>query len=748
MKIREPGLTQIVRALIFSGASAAALIAAGTAAAQDTAPPQAGGTETPAAGDIVVIARRREETLQKVPESVTVFTAQAIEDARIRRLNDFVSMTPGFEIHDGESAGVFRMSIRGITQTNQGDAPVTMVVDGVTLPYANSFGKALFDVQQIEVLKGPQGSLYGQNAIGGAVLVTTQPASNEFHARATGSVGTHGTRELTVVASGPIVDDKLLFRASGYLSHDSGDLRYAFFPERKAGRERRQALRGDLTFKPTDNFSATIAASVGHSFFGANPIVPKTLSSGSGIPGVTVDQINEAIVIGRPSLSSPDLPRTEQNYWDVSAKLDLDLGGATLTSVTAYQVVKERESQDLDVSNIPFVYGNLNNLIDAFSQELRLSSNGGGNFNWVAGAYMLKTNRRYDIDPAFINITLLTTGNASPAAAVYIPFSQTLQRQNLDSYAVFGQAEWDITDQLQLTLGGRYDYDPRNNLTTGFSLAGPLTPLAQKRTFKQFQPKMSLRYSISPDANVYATVARGFRAGGFNSGTNANVVQAFDPEKTTAYEVGAKFAALDRRLHFSAGPFYTEYKNQQLSLVSITAGGASQDNFTVDKTRIQGVEFNLNARPVRGLDLDAGFAYTDGKIKKFGNSLTGSAFNPAAYVGNTVPLTSKYTLNGSAQYVAPVSGGLDAVARIDVEHKGKLYWEPDNVAKRKPYTLVNASIGVRSEKWELRAYGENIFNKRYDTLFFDNLFVGAPGGFNFAYLSKASRFGLEATIRY
>ena len=746
MQFNEQGLIRAVRAMAWAGASVAAIAAAAMASAQDSATPQGSAAEAPATGDILVIARRREESLQKVPESVTVFTAKSIEDARIRRLNDFVSMTPGFEVHDGESPGVFRMSIRGITQTNQGDAPVTMVVDGVTLPYANSFGKALFDVQQIEVLKGPQGSLYGQNAIGGAILVTTQPASNDFHARATGSVGTHGTRELTAVVSGPIVEDKVMFRASGYLSHDSGDLRYAFF-DRKAGREQRQALRGDLTFKPTENFTATLAASVGHSFFGAAPLVPKTLSTGSGIPFVTTDQINQAIVIGRPSVGSPDLPRTKQNYWDISAKLDLDLGAATVTSVTAYQVVNERESQDLDVSNIPFVYGNLNNLIDAFSQELRLSSNGGGNFNWVVGAYLLKTNRHYDIDPAFINITLLTTGNADPAAANYIPFSQTLQRQNLDSYAVFGQAEWDVSEKLQVTLGGRYDYDPRKNLTTGFTLAGPLTPLPQKRTFKQFQPKLSVRYSMSPDANVYATVARGFRAGGFNSGTNANVLQAFDPEKTTAYEVGAKFAALDRRLHFSAAAFYTEYKKQQLSLVSVTSGGVSQDNFTVDKTRIQGIEFNVNARPVRGLDLDAGFAYTDGKIKKFGNSLSGT-FNPAAYVGNTVPLTSKYTLNGSAQYVAPVTDTLDAVARVDVEHKGKLYWEPDNNAKRKPYTLVNASIGVRTEKWELRAYGDNVFNKRFDTLFFDNVFVGAPGGFNFAYRSKASRYGLEATIRY
>jgi iron complex outermembrane receptor protein len=735
------------RALALIGTSLIALGQAGVATAQ-TAPQSASTEAATDQGEILVTARRQVESLQKVPDSITVFTAKTLEDARVRRLDDFVAMTPGFEIHDGESAGVFRMSIRGITQTNQGDAPVTMVVDGVTLPYANSFGKALFDVQQIEVLKGPQGSLYGQNAIGGAVLVTTQQATNEFTARLTGSLGTREHRELTAVVSGPIVEDKILFRVSGYLSHDGGDMAYSYFPNKKTGVERREALRGDLTFNLTDNFTAVIGADVGHSFYGAQPLVIKTLSTGSGIPNVTTDQLNQTIRLGRPNQTSSDLPRTKQNYWDVSAKLDWDLGAVTATSVTAYQKVNEREVQDLDVSYIPFVYGHLNNLISAFSEELRLSSNSDGPFHWVVGAYMLKVDRDYDIDPAFINVTLLTTGNPDPAAAVYIPFSQTLQAQDLDSYALFGQAEWDVSDKLQLTFGGRYDYDPRKNLVTGFTLAGPNAPLRQKRTFKQFQPKASIRYSFSSDANVYATVARGFRAGGFNSGANANVLPAFEPEKTTAYEVGTKLALLDRKLNVTAAAFYTDYKNQQLSLVSVGAGGVSQDNFTVDKTRIQGVEFNMQARPVPGVQLEFGYAYTDGKIKKFGASLTGSAFNPAAYVGNKVPLTSKYTLNGAAQVTQPLTDTIDGVARIDVERKGSLYWEPDNNAKRKPFTLVNMSAGIRTEKWEVRAFGDNVFGKRYDSLFFDNLFVGAPGGFNFAYLSRASRYGVEATVRF
>ncbi|MEP7244139.1 MAG: TonB-dependent receptor [Gammaproteobacteria bacterium] len=697
--------------------------------------------------EIIVTSRRREESLSKIPESVTVLTAAQIEDARIRKIDDVVAMTPGFEIHGGESPGIFRMSIRGVTQTNQGDAPVAMVVDGVTLPYANSFGKALFDVQQIEVLKGPQGSLYGQNAIGGAVLVSTQQATNDFVGRLTAGFGNRDSKQFIAAVSGPIVEDRILFRLSGYKSDDAGDTRYAFYPNRTASRESRDALRGDLTFQLTDAFTAQIGASIGYTFYGGAPLVPVTLSAGSGVPGVTADGVNQNIVIGKPSQSSPDLPRNRQHYKDVSAKLDYDLGFATITSVTAYQVVKERETQDLDVSYIPFVYGNLNNFIHAASEEIRLASKDKGRLHWVVGGYALNTNRDYNIDPVFFNLSLLS-GDLDPSHAVYVPFSQTLQKQDLDSYAVFGQAEWEMTDALQFTLGGRYDSDPRKSLTTGFTPGGPLVPLKQERTFKEFQPKASVRYSITPSANVYATLARGFRPGGFNSGTNAAVVQAFDAETTTSYEVGAKFDLFDRRLFVSAAAYHTDYKNQQLSLVSVSSAGVSQDNFSVDKTRIRGFELEVQARPVEGLDLGAGFAYTDGQIQKFGDSLTGSAFDPSSYVGNDVPLVSKYTLNGSAQYTHAISGALSGVGRIDVERKGRLFWEPDNRVERAPYTQVNLSAGVRNERWELRAYGDNVFNKRYDTLYFDNLFVGAPGGFNFAYISQGVRFGLEATARF
>jgi iron complex outermembrane receptor protein len=715
---------------------------------------QTASSSTPSApgGDVLeevtVTARKRAESLITVPESISVFTSQMIEDARVRKIDDVIAMTPSFEILHQESAGVFQMSIRGVTQTNQGDAPVTMVVDGVTLPYANSFGKPLFDIQQIEVLKGPQGALYGQNAIGGAVLVTTKQATDQLEGHVTASYGNYNHAEFVAALSGPIVANKVLFRLSGYANHDDGDTTYAFFPSRKYSRLNTQALRGDLTFNFTDRFSVVLGADLGYTGWGAQPLVPETLSAGSGIPGVTVDQINANIVLGKPSQSDPNLPRTTQHYWDVSTKLDYRGSIGTLSAVSSYQVVREYETQDLDVSGIPFVWGKLNNLIDAFSQEVRFTSPSNQPLRWVLGGFYQHVTRGYDINPVYINVNLLRTGDISREDALYVPFAATLQAQTLDSYAIFGQADYDLTEALQLTVGGRYDRDPRKNVTTGYAPGNVPLFLSQEKTFTQFQPKGSLRYMFNPSASGYFTVARGFRSGGFNSGANANVQPAFPAETTTTYEIGTKLSLLERRLNLSAATFYTDYKNQQLSLITVSTSGTFQDNFTVEKTQIKGVELELQAIPFHGLELSAGVDYLDATIKKFGNSLSGSQFDPSAYIGKKVPLVTRYGASGAVQYTHTLTQALDGIFRTDIQYKGPLYWEPDNRVRRSPYTLVNVSGTVKADRWELRVYGTNVFNKRYVIQYFDNTFVNAPGGFDFAALSNRVRFGLEGSWHF
>ncbi|MGH8138544.1 MAG: TonB-dependent receptor [Steroidobacteraceae bacterium] len=674
-----------------------------------------------------------------MPDTITAFSSQTIEDARIQKFGDFAAMTPNFEFFPSATPGNFQMSIRGISQAggNGGDAPVVMVVDGVTLPYPNSFTMPLFDIESIQVLKGPQGALYGQNAIGGAVVVTTQQPTNDFHGKILASYGKDNDTTLTGVISGPIVSDRLLFRAGAFRHSFDGDVHYAYAPRDRENYLDDNLGRFDLKFLASETFTADLGVSYSKTHSGAQPLVPVSLSTGSGIPGVSTSAVNSQLLIGQPNQDYHT--HTHRDSLDGSLRLDWNPGFADFTSVTAGTRLHENNHQDLDVSQIPFVY-----LVDqpvtikAFSEELRVTSPSSQRLRWNVIGFMSKVHRQipFSVDG---NLNLLLTGDTNPANAFLIPLSHDDADQHLDSYAGAAQINYDILPDLELTLAGRYDHDPRSQTDLGVRL---------QRTFDKFQPKASLSYKPTTDQTYYVTYAEGFRPGGFNPGNNPAVEPVFDPEQTKTFEAGTKLAFFDRKLSLSLAAYTTRYSNQQLTLISVTSSGATQSIFTVKTSRIKGLELQADARPLPGLDISLGGGLQDGKIREFGNSLSGSTFDPSAYVGKNVPLQSKYTLNGSVQYSHALTQSFEGFIRTDVNRKGRLYWYADNRVSRDPFTLVNLRGGIRNEHWEADLYGTNIFDKRYDSLYFDNKFVGAPGGFDFADLADLSRYGIEVSYRF
>lgn len=692
--------------------------------------------------EVVVTARRRSENLQEVPEAITFFSAREIEAARIQKFGDFAAMTPNFEFFPTSSPGVFQMSIRGISQANEGEPPIVMVVDGVTLPFENSFTLPLFDIQSIEVLKGPQGALYGQNAIGGAVVVTTRQPTNNYEGRVTASYGAFGENEVTTIFSGPIVKDTLLFRVAAFRHEFDGDFNYVYAPTDLQNYLHDDLVRIDLKFLTSDIFTADFAADYGTTLSGAGPLVPVTYSPQSGIPNVPTASLNSQLVLGVPNQDWHT--HTSRRTMDGSLRLVWKLGFADLTSVTAGTQLNENNIQDLDVSHIPFVQlTGQPQYVGAFTEELRLTSPNEQKLRWTAGVFEQRVHY-HQTNFVYANLAILTTGSTNPANAMYIPLSILEQNENLNAYAAFVQANYDIVPHLELTLAGRYDHDPRSQVS------GPPDNLGgyEQRTFNNFQPKASLSYKPSPQQTYYGTFSKGFRPGGFNATPTPETQPVFDAETTTNYELGSKFDFLEQRATLSLAGYYTIYKNQQLTLVQVTAAGATQNIFTVQKSIIKGVELEAQARPITGLELGLGFGAQDAKIKQFGNSLTGSNFNPDAYVGNNVPLQSKYTINASAQYTHAVIDGVQGFIRVDASRKGTLYWYADNQITRPPFTLANAKVGIRRDSWEVNIFGSNIFNKTYDSQYFDNKFVGAPGGFNFAYLADDRRFGVEGTYRF
>ncbi len=590
--------------LCFSACLTGFAFDASYAAAQTKAPEKSAFIE-----EVVVTARRRAENLQSVPDAITVFQAKKIEDAQIQKFADFAAMTPNFEFFPSASPGNFQMSIRGISQAggNGGDAPVVMVVDGVTLPYPNSFTMPLVDIQSIQVLKGPQGALYGQNAIGGAVVITTQQPTNDYRGHIIASYGKGNEYRLTGVLSGPIVPDKLLFRISGLRHSFDGDVRYAYAPKDLENYLEDNFGRLTLKFLPADNFTADLTVDYGTTFSGAEPLVPATYSPASGIPNVSTMQLNDQLVLGLPNQDYHT--HTRRDAFNASLKLNWRSDFADITSVTAGTILHENNHQDLDVSHIPFVQ-----LVDqpvnirAFSQEVRINSPSDQRLRWSVIGFMSKVHRKipFSIDG---NLTLLFTGDTDPANAVYVPFAFDDADQHLNSYAASIQLNYDILPTLELTVAGRYDHDPRKQVDLGVTL---------KRTFNKFQPKASLAYKPTDNQTYYVTYAKGFRPGGFNPGNNPAVTPVFDPEETSTFEIGAKFRLLNDMVSLSLAAYTTEYKNQQLTLVQVTAGGATQSIFTVKSDRIKGLELQAEARPIAGLELGLSAGLQDGKIKEFG----------------------------------------------------------------------------------------------------------------------------------
>ena len=733
-----PCVASLVASAIIATGSCVALAETTTARGPD-------GDLSTTIQEIIVTARKVSEDVQKVPEAITTFSADQIVQAQIHSVDAFIALTPNFTIIHAETAGNFQMSIRGITQVDKGDAPVTMVIDGVTLPYASSYTRPLFDVEQIEVLKGPQGSLYGQNAIGGAIIVTTKQPTNDLQGNFDVSYGNHNSTNFTGDISGPLITDKLFLRVAANFHNDDGDRYYLLYPDKSADYDQSGNFRAELKALLTDRFTAYLSFGAGADKNDGLALVPVTYSTGSGIPGISTAQVNQSLVLGQAN--SDSLTSATQSSIDGALRLVYDADFATISSVTAVEGVTEIQHQDIDVTRFPFVAVHQDQTIRSVSEELRIASNGNERLRWVAGLFYLNDHREenYTINA---NLSLLEGLGPSLAIANFIPFEANNNDQHLKSRAVFGQASYDVVQDVELTLGARYDSDPRSQLTTGFAPGGAPLLTAQSATFNQFQPKASLKWQFISDANVYATYAEGFRPGGFNSGVSSNVENAFPAETTQTFEVGAKSALLSNSLTLDAALFYTNYRNQQLGLTQVTATGVSTNTYDVAKTKIQGGEISIQAKPLRGLDIVAGFGYTDATIKQFGTSLVGAEFSPASYVGKKTPLVPQFTFNTSVQYEWPLWQRVNGIARVDVDTKGKMYWEPDNVYSQGTYTLVNPKIGLKGDRWEARLYGENVSNTKYYVLYEDNLFVQAPGGFNFAFLNLKPRYGIDVAYHF
>lgn len=753
----------LFKTLITAGAAGLATLAsAGAAWAQSE----------DAADEIVVTARQRSEALQDVPLSVNAFTAQAIEDAGIQRPEDFIALTPNVSFIQTTNVGESQVHIRGVVQPRDTEPPFAYVMDGVLIPNPNAFNQELVDIQQIEVIKGPIGSIYGRNAIGGAIIVNTQRPGPEQEGLIRGGYEFEGEEyQLSGFVSGPLAENFFARLTVSYT--DRGGYYDNITRGEKEDPLEEFVLRGRAIWDVSPNmeldFSANYGEVSGHAFSFNNQF--------SGTPGFTggVDTGNTSI----PYVGNLESFNDQERY-GVSARMNWDLEPGTLSAFVAYNNLEEsmggEGAADLALFGVcpgigpcpaPGDFFTDPTLFEGYgptdrdgaqyqernqsdtSAEIRFTSDESARFRYIVGAYYIDFQR---------DILLLTgdfgTGDSIRRAPVLpnVPGAGTGGDNNNSAYAVFGQAAFDLTDTLELSGALRYDAEDRENTNTVDG--GLLAPLGTVRTttFERVQPRVSLRWEPSDDMTFYATYGEGFRSGGFNplgsrqriitvDGVAATTVQDdFDEETSTSVEVGGHWSALDNRLRVNGAVFQTDVENAHF--FQFFPFSLSRVISIVQKNEIQGAEFDFNFRLTDEFSIFGGGGVLDSEITQ-NNELPGT-------VGNNFPFTPDSSAFFGGQYTRAIGGDMELVARAEWNRTGEIWFDTENTpgTARPALDLINARIGLQNDRWSATLYSRNLFDESYnsDAVVLNVTPVGPT--FNFVTKGAPRTVGVEVGLRF
>lgn len=658
--------------------------------------------------EVIVTAEARAENLQEVPVAVTAFSEQDIVDAGIESTADFIALTPNVSFDDSFTVGNSFVAIRGVTQINNADSPVAIVVDGVPQNNQKQFKMDLYDIERIEVLKGPQGALYGRNAIGGAVNIVTRSPTDELDGFVTVGAGNGGLKTVQGSVSGPIIEEKLLFRVSGSYKDSDGLIDNTFLNTEVDFSESTD-LRGKLLWFATDDLIVDFRLATSSLEGGA--IYDAAFFDNSGPDNTNQERSPVTDILGN----------SERNIDEVTLKADWSTDAGSLLYIAGYTDIEEDYFGDLDFCNpvdCPmgfFGFGQVDQMqdldVELLSHELRWTSPGDRRLRWTAGAFVINTQRSLGTVA-----TLADLGN--------IPIVMSNEDNDNDAYAVFGQFEYDITDQVELSASLRHDEDVREQTDTA-------TGDTRKESYNALQPKVTVTWKPQDNQLWYATFANGFRSGGFN-GIGG---REFLDESVDNVEIGYKSTWMDGRLLFNAAAYRAESENFQFFFVDVNAGGAQViDN--LDEVTLSGLELEFEALLSPDWSVFGALGLQDSDI---------DAINPAlpvpASTGNKTPRTTESSLNLGTQYAFELGGGLDGTIRIDYERRGDKYWHTDNLDVQDPVNLLNARVGFGADNWTVTLWGRNLTDEFFFEDFSAQPFTGLPS--NIGFPTRPRTFGVN-----
>jgi iron complex outermembrane receptor protein len=738
--------------------------------AQDVRPAQSSVTdedelaeEQAGVGTIIVTAERTATSIQDTPIAVTAISGEQLEATGAIVINDLAATVPNLTSTTGpQGSADANFFIRGVGQFDfiiTNDPGVGLYVDGVYLGRTVGAMLDAGDVERIEVLRGPQGTLFGRNTLGGAVsVVTKQPDPGVFSGDLRATYGSRDRIDLDASVNVPI-GDSAAARVYGFYRQQDGFADNVVTGE-DFGRIDRYGGRGQLRFEFGPD--VTVDLSADYSLDRSNP-APSVLNAIVPLPFFPTAALDD---VQDPDnfydIFASNSPEARNEVYGFSGTVTVNLGAAEFKSITAYRVLDGFSTADPDGTRFQLYDQNVTTMQDQFSQEIQLTGEAFGEaLTYLVGGYYFREDADQVLDLCFAPIS-------SPAA---MPFQQCNiwsqgNDQQTESYAVFGQGRLEIIDQLSVTLGGRYTWDNKDIISNQFfdfrpQLVGPgavfgfglppellgeaivlpiVTDLPGSASFEKFTPKIGVEYEPNRDILLYASYSEGFRAGGFNGRLIApqTSIPTFEPDTNETFEVGLKSDLLDRALRFNLVLFHSTYNDIQQTIAdpAVQFRVANAGN-----AELMGFEMEIAIVPTYGLRFDFAVGYTDSEFQDV--PVLVGPIN-----GNRLPFSPEWTLSAAAQYDIDL-GDSTLTPRLDFRYQSDVFFTAFNLPfeEQDGYGLLNGRVTWTdaSEQFTLAAFALNLFDVEYFTFGQNAL---ASQGVAYNYLGRPREFGVSAGFNF
>jgi iron complex outermembrane recepter protein len=711
--------------LTVAGCAAVVLV---LAPARSMAALQEGSTNQDAAAleEVTVTARRREERLQSTPVSVTAFTAEDIEQRGLTNLaevgNNVPNVTSTISLGGGGSHGQY--FIRGLGQFDfivTSEQSVGFYLDGVYIGRSTGAALDVVDIERVEVLRGPQGTLFGRNTTAGAINVITAKPTDEFTVDAEATFGSRNRMDAKLDLNTPLIGGKLANKfAVASLNQDGWGTRLLDGSE--SGNRNRWVARDQLLWTPQNGVSVLLAGDVTRTreqgyvehLVNVNPeffaFYNDFFLTPQGLPPV-----DRRFITGPDSTFANEANKNENDIWGISANVDWQLAESLVfRSISSYRQLESESGYDLDGTPYPIIEQEINVDHTQWSQEFQLSGTSLERLNWIVGAFYYHEEADDLEDIPFLQaIEGIGQRRVEEGFMEYVVTGPPLfifAGPETDSYAAFAQGTWALTDALSTTVGLRYTYEEKENFNF---MSGVLTrdPNTLSDNWSDVSPRIGFEYQANPDLLLYFSAAKGFRSGVFNGrALSAVVPPAADPEEVWAYELGTKSEWLDRRLRLNGAAFYYDYKDLQGNTLEQSATILGN----IASVELYGFELEMLARPVDPLMISLGVGYTGQNIKDV---------DPGAVLANTIrsdtkiPGAPEWTALASLQYDMFSGNGGSLALRLDTSYKSAYEFLLPNFPDEgeNGYYLLDARLiyGARDGRWQAHLFGRNLTDQRY-----------------------------------